>query len=213
MKQLLSKSDLITQLQNQLSKLKIFNRIFDEGDLAIAQEIAVKLRVIFHNTNNSKSLLHQLKLQHIDFVDTSDKFNSYNRLAHLGLLIMRLKPNHLPTDNTILPKLATAKFQFVTFQNWWDNKKVLKDINQNIFTRKKLIHHLANQDGGAHVDPELDSDYYEISRKNTIGWSLVDSKGQRVPLNDPVLPSIRQISYEAIETFNKIDISNQSKLR
>lgn len=213
MKQILSKSDLIDQLQKQLSKLQVFNNIYDSGDLSIAQEISVKLRVIFHNTNNSKSLLHQLKLSHIMFVDTGDKYISTNILAHLGLLTMAIKSNHTLEDEVLIPRLGSKKFQLVSFQNWWNNKKVLKDIKGNIFTRRKLVQYLANKDGGAHVDPEIELEYYEISRKNTIGWSLVNSSGESVPLNDQVLPSIRQISYETLETFNTIDINKESKLK
>ena len=59
MKQKLDKGELIQQLRNQLDKIKDFTAIYDSGKPAYAQDIAVKMRILFHNTNNSKSLLRQ----------------------------------------------------------------------------------------------------------------------------------------------------------
>jgi hypothetical protein len=92
-------------------------------------------------------------------------------------------------------------------------KKYLGGMNQKAFTRKTLIQSLANKDGGAHVDSEIEQEYYELSKKNKIGFHMVNSIGERVPLNDPILPSIRQISYETLETFKNIDIEEESKLK
>lgn len=86
-------------------------------------------------------------------------------------------------------------------------------MNQKAFTRRTIIQSIANKDGGAHVDSEIDLDYYELSKKNKIGWFIVNSAGENVSLNDPILPSIRQISYETLETFKNIDIEKESKLR
>jgi hypothetical protein len=213
MKQLLTRNELIGHLRNQLLKLEKFNEIYDSGIHSIAQEIAVKLRIIFHHSenNNSKSLLRQLKLDHIKFVDTGDKFNSHNLLAHWGLLILRMTSSI--EKNEFIPRFNDLGFQYVGFQNWWENKKILRGMNQKAFTRKTLIQSLANKDGGAHVDSEIDLEYYELSKKNKIGLHKVNSIGERIPLNDPILPSIRQISYETLETFKDMDIEKESKLR
>jgi hypothetical protein len=82
----LSKLELIKKMQEQLDKPEKFNKIFDGGDVSIAAEIAVKLRILFHNTNTSKSLYRQLRLRNVYFVDTASRFNSRNILTHLGLV-------------------------------------------------------------------------------------------------------------------------------
>ena len=53
MKQKLDKEELIGQLNNQLNKIADFASMYDSGKITYAQDIAVKLRVIFHNTNKN----------------------------------------------------------------------------------------------------------------------------------------------------------------
>ena len=214
MKQSLSKNELVDQLKSQLFKLETFNSLFDSGNWSIAIEIAVKLRVIFHNTDKSKSLLALLKMQHVHFLDTSDKFNPRSPISHWGLLIMTLGERTIANNQFFQPKLNdSTTMNNVSFENWWNNKKILKGFDNNTFTRKKLILEVANKDGGAHVDEYLNEDYRKLSRENSIGWSFVTEQGEKTPFNNPVLPSIRQISYEAIETFRRIDIEKESKLK
>lgn len=51
------------------------------------------------------------------------------------------------------------------------------------------------------MDDEIQTDYYELSRKNTIGWGIQSPEGT-LPLNNPVYPSTRQIVFETIESIS-----------
>lgn len=209
MKTAVTKSDLCRQFHDCLKRLNDFNVIYDSGDFSIAKDIAVKLRMLFHNTNKSKSLIRQLKLEHIPFVDTAYPYDPRNLLTHHGLLQL----NCINNNYSLGPMLQLSKVKFVDFNNWWNSKKVLVDRKKNVFTRRLLILELADTDGGAHVDPELNESYFDISRANTLGWTYHDGKtNSNKPLNDPVPPCIRQISYEIILTFKDIDIINESRL-
>lgn len=44
------------------------------------------------------------------------------------------------------------------------------------------------------------------------GWSFVTGEDEKRPINNPVLRTVRQISFEAIKTFQRIDIEKESKL-
>src|SRR5688572_31001212 len=86
MKEKLDKTELVSHLRNQLDKISDSVTIYDSGKKTIAQDIAVKLRVIFHSANNSKSLIKQLRLEHISFVDTGKKYEVKNLFSHWGLI-------------------------------------------------------------------------------------------------------------------------------
>jgi hypothetical protein len=57
---------------------------------------------------------------------------------------------------------------------------------------------VANQDGGAHVDPTLDSTYADLSRNNSLGWTY-GSKSE--PIEGPARAALRQICHEVLKTF------------
>lgn len=209
MKILINKEDLLVHLNDCLKKLMIFNKIYDSGEHAIAKDIAVKLRIIFHNTNKSKSLLEQLMLEHISFVDTSDKYDPRNLMTHHGLLMLLMGKD----TGQLYPQLSLSTIKHTNFNNWWNLDIVLSDQKKNTFTRRKIILELANTDGGAHVDPEINESYFDISRSNSIGWKIHEKNStQDKPINDPIPPSIRQISYETLMTFKDIDLLKESRL-
>ena len=56
---------------------------------------------------------------------------------------------------------------------------------------------VANTDGGAHIDPEIDASYAALSRQNSIGYAV----GVNVniePIDKSELASIRQIAHEIL---------------
>lgn len=216
MKRELSKKELLDKLKIQLDKISQLNFLYDKGDLHFAQEIAVKLRVLFHDTQNSKSLLRQLKLDHIMFTDTSSTYRSGNLMTHFGLVKM-----HIDSKNAIaryIPSFEMKRediieWKMVPFDNWWEGKEIIVDNLKNSYTRKRLILEVADTDGGAHIDSKLKEDYYRLSRENISGWWLeYKASGKRIPMEDPVPPTIRQISYEVLKTFSKIDAVKESQL-
>jgi hypothetical protein len=59
----------------------------------------------------------------------------------------------------------------IKFVDWW-NTPVLKDQQGRKFCRRELIQNVANTDGGAHVDPQLEEAYMDLSRNNSLGWNF-----------------------------------------
>jgi len=205
----LNKEDLLAHFNDCLKKLVIFNTIYDAGEIAIAKDIAVKLRILFHDTKNSKSLISQLMLEHLRFVNTADKYDPRNFMTHHGLLMLLMGR----TIGQLSPQLDLSTIKYTSFDNWWNLDIVLSDQKKNTFTRRKIILELANTDGGAHVDPEINESYLDVSRLNSIGWTIHEKNSkQDKPVNDPIPPSIRQISYETLMTFKDIDVIMESKL-
>jgi hypothetical protein len=69
-----------------------------------------------------------------------------------------------------------------------------------------LILAVADTDGGAHVDPTLDSDYYALTRKESFGVIRVVPTGEpnkfrKVKTPSPVAVTLRQIGHETLKTL------------
>lgn len=81
------------------------------------------------------------------------------------------------------------------------------------WTRKELVLQLANQEGGAHVDPNLNEDYEALARRNHLGWHMEsrDESGLitigATPFEgDAVAISVRQIAYELLTTLESLSL-------
>ena len=89
--------------------------------------------------------------------------------------------------------------RWVDFDTWW-NEVVFVDKKGREMSRKDLILSVADQDGGAHVDPVLNESYAELSRRNSLAWRTKGSQGD-VPIEGAEKAAIRQISHEVLKTF------------
>jgi len=86
-----------------------------------------------------------------------------------------------------------------SFEEWW-NEVIIKDGNGTTFSREDIVLSVANTDGGVHVDPHLEEEYAELSRKNSLGWASKTNDSQS-PLEHPELATVRQIAHEILKTF------------
>jgi len=82
----LSQSEFEAHFEDQLAFLEASSASFDNGFEAEAKRLAVALRVLFHETRNSKSLLKMLGKLDGQFFDTASPINSASFLSHGGLL-------------------------------------------------------------------------------------------------------------------------------
>ena len=89
--------------------------------------------------------------------------------------------------------------RWLPFDKWW-NTNIIKDNKGRFFNRRELILHVADTDGGAHVDPDLDEQYMDLSRNNSLGWVIGEGGNQR-PFPPPTMACIRQIAHEVLETL------------
>ena len=62
------------------------------------------------------------------------------------------------------------------FNDWWN--EIIFDDKKNKFTRHDIVTYVANQDGGAHVDSELDESYATLTKMNSLGWT--DYNGNKI---------------------------------
>ncbi|NTE03344.1 hypothetical protein G6M26_00300 [Agrobacterium tumefaciens] len=193
MNTILNKPELVSLLQQQLKDIDTLCSEYDNGNKVVIHDISEKIARIYNNSNQSKSLLNRLKLTHLDFLCSSERYNSKNLTNFIGLL----KLEHLAEKGwTYVARLDRSALVKVSYENWWNNKKLIIDSDGNAFTRAKIIKSEAN------TDPLL---------INTSGWKITDAKGDKTTIN-PIPETIRQIAFEVLEHFRAVDLNKESKL-
>lgn len=198
-----TEDELKSHLKEQIQFLIRSCESYDKGFESEAKRLAVVIRVLLHDTSRSKSLLNLLKMKNILFYDSTVDLPPNVLFAQTGLVRMQIgsSSNELkyipPLDNDP-PERVNKK---VPFTNWW-NKTVFFDINRNKFSRNDLILAIANKDGGAHVDPDLNEAYANLSKFGSLGQFFLIKNGVKEYFNEgPELPSIRQITHEVLKSL------------
>lgn len=200
-----TKDELLAHLKDQIAFMKQSADSYDNGFEGDAKRLAVVIRVLVHDTQKSISLLSSLNKKNINFYDSASDYDP-NRVvvSHSGLVLKKFTfpqgggEYEAPLDD--LPP-SMNKDRKANFDQWWDKKIVIRDNQKNTFTRKDLVTDVANTEGGAHVDPNLDQAYANLSRFHSLGWKFFRSDVAEDFKNNPVLPSIRQIAHEVLKTL------------
>lgn len=184
-------------LEEQVEFLTHSCASFDNGFIGEIKRLAASVRVLVHDTNKSTSLLTLANRKAISFLDTADPYNDENMLSHSSLVQIHMTPQgakpkaHL--DDALQPRS-------IPFDAWW-NGVVLVDSNRNEFSRKDITLYLANKEGGAHVDHEIDEMYHNLRNKNSMGWVTVLGDGRQIAGEDHVPATMRQIAHELIKSL------------
>lgn len=195
-----SKAELEEHLHDTIEAIGLSARAFDLGSEGEAKRLAAAIRVLVHDTIQSHSLLGQLGKKNVAFHSTAAPKNPKNLLTYSGIVAQTITPtggryiaplDFLPDDMPI---------QELPFDEWW-NEVIFMDKDKEETTRKDLILAVANKDGGAHVDPNLDEKYANLSRKNSLAWQHTGPMGTK-PMPGPQLAAVRQIAHELLRTFN-----------
>ncbi len=136
---------------------------FVEGDTAEALRIATAIRVLVHETGNSKPALKHfrsdyLQLSIMDHMPPTPVRSGGIILQFIGVGV-KLDPEKglLPITDLSQPTLRMA-----TVGQWWVNRCLLftdPGGRRIEFRRRDLILTLANKEGGAQVDTTLPADY------------------------------------------------------
>ena len=193
MKTILNKPELVSQLERELKEIEILCGEYDNGNESVIYPIAARIVVIFHNSDQAKALVSQLKLSHLDMYCSSEIYNSKSLTNFIGLL----KLTHRAEKGwSYLAKLNRSALTTVSQENWWNNKKVIVDSDGLPFTRAKIIKSLANS--------------VAISL-NTSGWTVKNAKGNESTIS-PIAETVRQIAFELLESFRDVDLNKESKL-
>lgn len=202
MKQISRDSEELERLLGeQLGFLKRSSDSYDLGYFDECKRIALTIRVLVHDTKASTSLLTLLGTKNtLKFWDLSLPHEPTNLISHSGLVRQAIGGVSGSKGAAILPMFDTEPPKLVSFEDWW-NGVVFVLPDKTTFTRQDLILTAANQEGGAHVDPVLDSDYAALTRGNSLGW-FDEVDGLQTPAKDFVPASIRHMAFEVLKTIS-----------
>ena len=176
-------------------------RAFDKGSTGEAMRMAHVLRLLLCDTSSSHSLLGQLGVKNrLLFVDTASVIDPTNAFPTPGLVMMRFNVEgqsgfEAPLGKGAPPRNKPPK----PFDPWWHDP-VTKDRAGQFFSRSHYVLRVANQDGGSHVDPALNEEWYTLTRESTLGQWVIG--GQEMAIS-PAYPSVRQITYEVELTITQ----------
>jgi hypothetical protein len=164
---------------------------YDAGSEGEARRLAVVLRILLHDSGSSHSLLSQLQVKDaLRFEDTA-LYPKPTLISKAGLVIVELTTGQRVRHIAPLGNLSPGRIRpAVPFEQWW-SFRVIEGSDGQIFSRRDLVLIMANQDGGAHIDPDLDADYAALCR-DSLG--VLHQAGSGDP-GDPTTFAPERVSY------------------
>ena len=195
------------RLDEHMKLMTVLCESYDGGNDIIALPIATAIRVLVHDTTNSTSLLKHLGKKGGQYLNTNCR--DLREPVHLGL-VRRInvgvndgaggEAKYWPLCDERYFPIQRAHFAFVSFEDWWGER--VFENPRSYLTRRDLVLAIANKDGGAHFDTEVDQRYDDFRKKWSGGSSLIGRKSgvKRGYDNIPIYPAVRQIGYELLHS-------------
>lgn len=183
------------QLKRHAQFLTRSSEAFDAGEREEALRIAVSLRVLFHDTKASHSILSQLALKDTLQVTSTlpsikpplpGKFRAFGGPFPIGPLA------------PLVPLEKAPHRELLSGSAWWEQPIYLSQ--DKLFSRKDVTLAAANQDGGAHVDPSpRDTTRRLIEGEGTYTVKIGDQTTTRELVNSHFL-LLRQFAWEVLNS-------------
>lgn len=191
---------------DQFCLLKQYCEDYDRGFCVIAKPISTSLRLLFNETRNSKSLLQQMHRRDCKWLNTSHGLHLDNQVSECSLMLIEVKngigARYKPKCNS---EYKMDDYRMTRFVDWF-NEPVVLDSQESIFSRREMILNMADTDGGAHLDPEIQANYLNIKRPIFIERIQFCFGPDGTPMNAMGnIPEIcmRQIAFEVLYTLGK----------
>jgi hypothetical protein len=201
-KRVKNRAQLEAALKEQVRFLRKSCTGYDDGDVSEAKRIALHLRILLHDTGMSKSVLgHFGKSFSWRLADTSHADVPGNLAPYHGLLSIKLDGS----EGMLVPRFEAQEgklWPFTPFYSWW-NGTIMRDDLGNQFSRKDLVLNVADTDGGAHVDADIDQAYAALSEEGSLGWQ---TGGGELLKQNPVAPCLRAIAFEVVKTLEAAEL-------
>lgn len=214
-KQRQTQSELWAQLCDQTDLLMLHCANFDEGKHVVAKPMATTLRVLLHSNpnprSNSRALLDQLGLR-------TGRWRNVAQSGHpcehkipctvIGFYIsMVVGGADRSACCTPILKGLDDGLRRTPFAAWWTEPVAYNSDSGKVFSRMDIVRHVADTDGGAHVDSALDDSYAAFRsgdflsvraawRPGSVGISL--SREQGTPIPGAAWAAVRTIAHETL---------------
>ena len=140
---------LTKKLEEQLQFIRRSSEAYDGGAEEEALRIATALRVIFHQTGSSTSLITHLGFGNKKMLSSSRGHGDWKDYLSEEINLTSSVPVRMRP-------ILGDKFHELSIGDWWQHETVFVHNGTN-HARRKIILSAANKDGGAHVDADLDT--------------------------------------------------------
>jgi hypothetical protein len=222
-RQPLTRQQVAKHLEEQVDLLISYCQLFDEGQTNMAKPIAACLRLLLHTTRSSKALLDQLGLRQRQWRSVVSIGELATQHSPCGLVafsvearsaegpvfsVESMKVKSLP----ILRDPAIDGVRRVQFPEWWTRAVAINRKTGETFSRMELVAHVADTDGGAHVDPGIEPSYAAFREGDFLGvravvqpkmFGLSFSGAGGTPIPNAHLAAIRTIAHETLLTLQQ----------
>jgi len=209
-----SQADLQHELQIQLNFMMKSCYAFDSGDISEAKRLSGSLRILLKDGNNSKSLIGMLypNQQLVSYATDSNLKEGKLWIQHNFIVSTLMNPVHSYLPLFLAQKSCKRNLK----KSEWLDEIIITDTDGRRFSRNRILLTMAEQDGGAHIDPKIEADYYALVKMNSQKSFFIQNiaidpqKGlpSSLPLDKmkaalpPVWHSIRQMAHEVFESLS-----------
>lgn len=190
------------QLRRQLNFIRTSCELFDRGMFEEGMRISVNLRILFHDTKRSTSLLSHLNAKHIKMLSTVGQIEGCQYADPM------VGFSNCGEQQGLRPSCLLYAFwsecRELSIEEWWN--QIIRVQGGNRLSRRSMALTLANQDGGAHVDSKVDANYQDFNKYPTITHKMSD--GTELPgFNETSLIVMRQIGFEVLNSPDLMNIA------
>jgi len=200
-----SAKDLAAHLNRQLIFLRNSVAAYDKGCVEGAIRIGVVIRVIFHDTKNSVSLLKLMNRKSTLKLVTTAKTLSNDLLSDMDFVELMagmvfgstLEYAPVSDDSSIIPCL-----------DWWKQTVFIRDNKS--YTREDIVLLAANKDGGAHIHKRPDGELQVLQESF---WEKVvtypDGMKRIETLSDNHFRMLRRFAGELLSSKDLLDLAGK----
>lgn len=205
----------LEQLQDQVSFLIDACHSYDKGNFKQAKIISSIIRTLVKDPEpNGRKIRTISLLTHLGRKSSTKMYNTGFEAKNARINFNLVGIVTVPTktllhtkkfDHIYLPLLNESRIidvKWLSFEEWWNSKIFVFDgeDSTNIFTRKRIVLTMAEQDGGSHVDSheDIDKEYFELATAARRYISNVDHDGNESPIINMHYALVRQIGHELL---------------
>lgn len=183
-----------------IRRIRKLSADFDSKDLIDPGSMAQQQRLLFIEPSvrsGGRSVMNLIGVTNAQrILSTVPQKISERTISSIGFLGLRFSEGEA---NWYAPVGDTKGAQNLLTTEKWLEEPIFK-TGSITFTRLKLIKVIADKEGGAHLDPSIDPEYYEIARGNGAGWTFFFGDKEEIPLGDLFPAMLRQLCYEVLMT-------------
>ena len=180
---------------------------YDQGHLEEALRMAVSLRVVFHDTQSSTSLLSHLEAK--ERIRLNSTFVSQRSMEKdfPGVQWHTVLPVMLTSGGVKAPTDTWEVRSVLAAENWWNEGVWLE--GPIALSRRDIVLSAANQDGGAHVDknPSAKTKMMKAGPRITV---KVNGRPLDTGMVNHHYPLIRQMAFEVTTSQEMQELAREA---